>query len=80
MIDYRQKPTLCGLCFCIAILGVTLPCSTCERMSLARVTLRIDSPCPVHDTAPLRLSAYPPQPYLQRQTMKKKLKILFPQN
>lgn len=41
-----------------------LPCSMCDRISLARVTLRTDSPWPVQDTAPLRLSAYPPQPGL----------------
>lgn len=41
-----------------------LPCSMCDRTSLARVTLRIDSPWPVQDTAPLLLSAYPPQPGL----------------
>lgn len=38
----------------------------CDRISLARVTLRIDSPWPVQDTAPLLLSAYPPQPGLHR--------------
>lgn len=41
-----------------------LPCSMCDRISLAKVTLRIDSPWPVQDTAPLVLSAYPPQPGL----------------
>lgn len=46
----------------------TLPCSIFERMSLASVTLRIDSPWPVQDTAPLKLSAYPPQPYLHETT------------
>lgn len=55
-------------------LRATLPCSTCERMSLASVTLRIDSPWPVHDTAPLELSAYPPQPSSQK---KETLKIHF---
>lgn len=41
-----------------------LPCSMCDRISLAKVTLRIDSPWPVQDTAPMVLSAYPPQPGL----------------
>lgn len=58
--------------------AAALPCSICQRMSLANVTLRIDSPWPVHDTAPLELSAYPPQPSLQKKKGVKTLTVQWP--
>lgn len=48
-----------------------LPCSMCDRISLAKVALRMDSPWPVQDTAPMRLSAYPPQPGLHKRHTEK---------
>lgn len=46
-----------------------------KRISLAKVTFRIASPWPVQDTAPLLLSAYPPDPLSHTQESTKILSL-----